>query len=78
MIHHTRGVYPNGDYKDNGVPSEDIAGHIFYNISYRPGRAFFLDGICICRGIGVSDELIKKHTNITDQPKMSKATKPYV
>lgn len=78
MIHHTRGVYPNGGFKDNGVPSEDLAGHIFYNISYRPGRAFFLDGICIHRGIGVSDELIVEHTDVEGKVKMDKATKPYV
>lgn len=32
MIHTTVGFYPNGSWKSNGVPSEDLAEHIAYNI----------------------------------------------
>ena len=61
MIHYTRGVYPNGEFKDNGVAESDLASHIWYNLTFRPGRAFFFNGFCLNRGISVSDELIKKH-----------------
>lgn len=58
MIHTTIGVYPNGDYKSNGVRSENIAAHIWYNITFRPGRTLYVDGILIHRGSGFTDELM--------------------
>ena len=57
MIHTTVGVYPNGQYKTNGVESEDLAQHIWYNMTFRPGRTLFVDGVLLYRGIGFSDEL---------------------
>jgi hypothetical protein len=45
-IHHTLGVYPNGDRKHNGVVDSHLAEHIAYNLAWRPGRAFFVDGVC--------------------------------
>lgn len=50
MIHHTVGVYSDGSRKWNGVTSENIAGHIYYNLNMRPGRAFFVDGLCLNKG----------------------------
>jgi hypothetical protein len=57
MIHTTIGVYPNGDYKTNGVSSENLAVHIWYNISMRPGRTLYVDGALIYKGIGFTDDL---------------------
>lgn len=49
-IHHTMGVYNNGDRKHNGVFPEHLKDHIEYNLTYRPGRAFFVDGKCLNTG----------------------------
>jgi len=78
MIHHTRGLYPSGDYKDNGVCSENIASHIWYNLTMRPGRALIVDGYLIDRGIRVSRELLDKHLAETKDKKAVKDTRPYV
>ena len=50
MIHTTVGLYANGEFKINGVPSDKLARHIKYNMNHRWGRGFFLDGICIHKG----------------------------
>lgn len=50
MIHYTIGFYANGESKSNGVPSENLPAHIEYNLTKRPGRAFFVDGKCLNRG----------------------------
>ena len=50
MIHTTIGVYLDGSKKVNGVTSERLADHIRYNLDFRPGRALFVDGICLHRG----------------------------
>lgn len=55
MIHTTIGVYPNKERKVNGVRSENLAEHIQYNIRFRHGRALFVDGKCIYKGVGVFD-----------------------
>lgn len=62
-IHHTRGVYSNGDFKDNAVLAEHLEGHIEYNKTMRFGRALFVDGVLVYRG-SISDELIVKHTGV--------------
>ena len=76
MIHHTVGLYPNGETKSNGVPSEDLAAHIQYNITFRPGRALFVDGFCIYRGLGVRPELLEKYEGA--KATMTRDTQPYV
>lgn len=60
-IHHTVGVYPNGEYKQNGVTHGLLKGHIDYNKVFRPGRALFVDGKCVHRG-ALSDEVLEKAT----------------
>ena len=77
MIHHTRGVYPNGDFKDNGVRPEDIEHHVGYNVLYRPGRALFVDGHCVYEGMGVSEELITEHSKPKNHKTMLRCTRPY-
>ncbi len=77
MLHTTIGVYNNGDRKVNGVPSENLAGHIQYNLHFRPGRALFVDGKCLHRGYldrercdALEEELVAI--------KATKDTQPYV
>lgn len=77
FFHHTRGVYSNGEYKDNGVLAENLGAHIQYNMVFRPGRAFFLDGKCLYPGsLGWTrcEELEKSMT----WPKATKDTALYV
>ena len=50
MIHTTIGVYNNGERKVNGVTTEHLVAHIAYNLRLRPGRAFFVDGLCLNYG----------------------------
>jgi hypothetical protein len=79
MIHTTIGVYANGDRKTNGVPSEDLAVHIWYNLKMRPGRAFFLDGICLNNGYLNQEEVDRLEKEFKDRPiRMDKDTAPYV
>lgn len=76
MIHTTIGLYPNGEYKVNGVPTSDLDLHVEYNKTMRGGRALFVDGICVYTGSMTEDEcgtFIKKHSDII----MTKDTAPY-
>lgn len=59
-IYSSVGVYPNGDIKTNGVHENNILTHIGYNVFYRPGRALFIDGICVHKG-SLSHEDIEKY-----------------
>ena len=47
VIYSTIGVYSNYSKKFNGVAAEHLVSHIKYNLLYRPGRAFFVEGKCI-------------------------------
>lgn len=78
MIHTTIGVYASGDYKVNGVPSENLAEHIKYNITYRPGRAFILDGVVLHTGIGVDIGLLDRMVAKSKSLKQEKDTQPYI
>jgi len=57
QIYTTVGVYRNGDRITNRVLREDVFSHISYNLTFRPGRAFFLEGICLNRGYFSIDEI---------------------
>lgn len=76
MIHTTIGVYPNGSYKSNGVPSENLAEHIAYNIKNRFGRALYLDSILIYDGINC-ESAIEDSEGIYKNIKHDKDTAPY-
>lgn len=76
-IHHTRGVYANGDFKDNGVPTDSLADHIEYNKMWRPGRALFVDGECLNQGY-LSDEQVQEAIEkIKTFPIPTRDTQPY-
>lgn len=79
MIHTTIGVYANGSRKMNGVPSKDLARHIWYNLKARPGRAFFVDGICLNNGYLKQEEIDRLEKEFEANPiVMDKDTAPYV
>lgn len=46
-IYSTIGVYSNYSKKFNGVDPKHLVSHIKYNLIYRPGRAFFVEGKCL-------------------------------
>lgn len=48
--HLTVGVYKNGDFVTNCVPSSELEGHIKYNTEMRWGRGLFVDGKCVHAG----------------------------
>jgi hypothetical protein len=75
-IHHTAGYYSNGDAKINGVKSENLDEHIEYNLNWRPGRAFFVDGKCLNQG-NLSKERCNEIEKELQAATMNKDTAPY-
>lgn len=73
-IHHTRGVYNNGEFKDNGVLAEDLAAHIEYNKTYRFGRALLVDGVVVYNGY-LSNEQLIPHIGVVKT--YTRSTAPY-
>lgn len=49
-LYHSRGIYADRSMQDNHVRHEDLATHIEYNLLFRPGRTFFVEGHCLNRG----------------------------
>lgn len=49
-IYTTIGVYNNDSFKINGVRESLLLEHIQFNIRHRPGRALFVDGVCLHEG----------------------------
>lgn len=80
MIHHSRRIYPNGSIQDNGVSSELLAQHIWYNQTFRPGTVLIVDGHQVSDGCGTVDkELIEKHIAAVKagENKPNRDTRPY-
>jgi len=80
MIHTTVGLYANGSFKINGVLPEHLDDHIQYNIDYRPGRSFFVDGKCMNKGYHTDKEIKEFEERIKNDIKFKavKCTVPYV
>lgn len=77
-IHHTMGVYLNGDRVHNGVTSEHLAQHIDYNQTFRPGRAFFVDGVCLNKGYLTPETVAALIAELQAAPvHMDRITTPY-
>lgn len=72
-IYHTMGVYSDGSRKHNGVREENIEHHIQYNISMRPGRGFFVDGVCKHKGYLSDEEVAKVEAEMKENPRHMKA-----
>lgn len=71
----TVGIYPNNEYRTNGVSLENLGWHITYNLTTRPGRVLMVDGIVIYNPNNklISKELKEKLQKI----KETKNTEPY-
>lgn len=65
-IYTTIGVYANHSYKVNGVSAEHIDSHIDYNITFRPGRALFVNGVCKNKGYLSDDEIKEFEVKLKD------------
>ena len=59
VVHTTVGMYPNGPYKVNGVPTKNLLSHIKYNLTLRPGRALYINGVLIYDGLSVGIEQVQ-------------------
>ncbi len=79
-IHTTIGVYNSDDMKFNGVEHELLCDHILYNIKNRPGRAFFVDGVCINRGYLTREKVAELELLFNSDSKytVTRDTAPYV
>lgn len=73
-LHHTRGVYDNGDFKDNFVRPADLESHIEYNKTFRWGRALLVDGVIVYNGY-LSDERLAEHVGVVRTA--TKDSRPY-
>jgi hypothetical protein len=73
-IHHTRGVYLNGEYKDNAVLHEHLESHIAYNKLYRFGRALLVDGVIVYNGY-LSDADLAPHVGVVNN--YTRCSAPY-
>jgi hypothetical protein len=76
-IHHTVGVYPDGSMKHNGVPDDHLAAHIAYNKEFRPGRALFVDGVCVYEGACRPETIAVAAKLITATPPITRDTRQY-
>lgn len=50
MIHTCIGVYPDKSYKVNYISSERLAANIAYNLQFRLGRIYYVDGSPVSMG----------------------------
>jgi hypothetical protein len=57
MNHVSIGVYNSDEYVVNIVRPEDLEDHIWYNKTFRFGRALFVDGKCIHKGYLDNDKI---------------------
>jgi hypothetical protein len=77
-IHHTRGVYSDGSFKDNGVADTSLKEHVEYNLKMRPGRALFVDGKCVNQGYLTREQCDRIERQLKKNPiHMKKDTAPY-
>lgn len=75
----TVGVYNNDSFKTNYVREEDLADHIAYNIIMRPGRAFYVNFVCLNRGYLGEQRALEWQEKLSKQglPEMRKDTRLY-
>lgn len=72
------GVYRNGGRKHNGVLDEHLQDHIDYNVTFRFGRALFVDGKCVHRGYLSQEQCDEIEAELRSKPVvMTKCTVPY-
>ena len=74
----TIGIYPNGQFKINGVLEENLQSHIEYNKKWRFGRALIVDGKIVYSGMMNKDKVLEIiNKNNLNEIKVSKDTAPY-
>ena len=71
------GVYNNGDMICNGVKKAHLVHNILYNLKIRPGRALFLEGICINSGYLDSERVLNLEKKFMESP-ISQTNASYV
>lgn len=81
-IHVCVGFYPNGSLVVNHVRHEDLASNVKYNRTFRPGRAYFVDGEWTCGGDvdGKPGEFVRScmdRIKAMSLPKPEKDSRPY-
>ena len=80
-MHVTLGIYPNKEYKFNVVADEHLENHTDFNIKFRPGRIFYVDGKRVNDGLlkpGYLDEYDKIAKDFFDNFDISKYNKPTI
>lgn len=66
MNHVTIGVYNSDEYKINIVKPEHLKGHVEYNMSWRWGRALFVDGVCVYNGYLSEEDIVEWTKKISE------------
>jgi hypothetical protein len=76
---YTVGIYNNEDSKSNHVATEHLTNHIAYNLVMRPGRAFFVNGICLNQGYLGAQRCCAHEARLkaAGLPVMRRSTAPY-
>lgn len=75
-VHICIGFYPNFDCTINHVRDADLKSNIEYNRTYRPGRAYFVDGKHICGGMYTGEKAAKYIAACEEKIKNMGLTKP--
>jgi hypothetical protein len=75
-VYTTIGLYPNGDFKVNGVLDKHLQDHIEYNKKYRPGRVLIVNGKIEYKG-WVTTEMLETKLKELSNIKMDKPNYPY-
>lgn len=81
----TIGIYHNKQWKYNVVRNVDLQSHIEYNLTLRPGRIFYVNGVRKNNGMLSKDKLpeydaLEKEirTVLLKDVNLRKDTRPYV
>ncbi|MCQ2979614.1 MAG: hypothetical protein MJ245_07445 [Clostridia bacterium] len=82
--HISIGIYPNKEYIYNIVSDSDLENHIEFNLTFRPGRIFYVDGKRLNNGC-LKEECLKEYDDMAseiynkllDNINRSNITRPY-
>ena len=77
QMHVTLGIYPNKQFKYNVVRDEDLENHIEFNLIFRPGRIFYVDGKRMNNGMIREDKLPEYDEIASDFFSCIKENKPF-
>ena len=78
QVFSTIGVYNSGNRQYNGVRPEHLKYHVEYNLTYRGGRALFVEGKCVHSGYLDSERISNLEKELAEHPHVpTKASKKY-